>query len=54
MADQENDKNIQRDPKQINSRYDPEKEIPDPEHVERDRQQAERVYGEDERKTPAA
>lgn len=54
MADQQNDRNIQRDPKQMNSRYDPEKEIPDPEQVESDRHKAEEIYGENQRKNPAA
>jgi hypothetical protein len=30
------------------SRYDPEFEIPDPEQVERDRQEVEKVYKKDE------
>jgi hypothetical protein len=36
--------------------YDPEFEMPDPEQVEKDRQQAERIYGnnQDEKKNPAA
>ncbi|WP_187148945.1 hypothetical protein [Candidatus Korobacter versatilis] len=36
--------------------YDPEFEIPDPEQVEEDRKEAERIYGDDEKKkkNPAA
>ena len=54
MADQDN--RIDRDEKQINSTYDAEKEIPDPEQVERDRQRAEQEYGgqDQARKNPAA
>lgn len=36
------------------STYDPEKEIPDPEQVEKDRQEAERIYGNQQVKKPAA
>ena len=36
------------------STRDPEFEIPDPEQVERDREQAERLYGEQVKKKPAA
>jgi hypothetical protein len=50
MADE-----INRDPKQIDSTYDPEHEIPDPEQVERNRQRAENEYREqNEKKNPAA
>lgn len=52
MADENN--NIERDEKQINSRYDPEKEIPDPEQVERNREQARQQYGDENSKDPAA
>lgn len=52
MAD---DNKVNRSPEQIESRYDPEKEIPDPEQVEKDRQQAEKTYGEREKRDePAA
>ena len=36
------------------STHDPEFEMPDPEQVKRDIEQAERLYGEDEKKKPAA
>jgi hypothetical protein len=36
------------------SRYDPEHEIPDPDRVNQDIQEAEKVYRKDERKKPAA
>ena len=50
MADE-----IKRDPKQIDSTYDPEHEMPDPEQVGRDREQAEYEYREkNEKKNPAA
>jgi hypothetical protein len=34
--------------------YDPEFEIPDPEQVEKDREQAKKIYGDQEKKNPAA
>ena len=35
--------------------FDPEFEMPDPEQVEKDRKEAEKVYGDkDEKKNPAA
>jgi hypothetical protein len=47
-----------RDPKSNSNPkegYDPEFEMPDPEQVEKDRAQAEKIYGEDdEDKEPAA
>ncbi len=36
---------IRRSEEQVNSRYDAEKEIPDPEQVDEDIQEAERDYG---------
>lgn len=36
------------------SRYDPEQEIPDPNRVDQDIEEAEKVYRKDERKKPAA
>lgn len=36
------------------SRYDPELEIPDPDQVEEDIERAEKEYGKDQRKKPAA
>jgi hypothetical protein len=38
----------------IDDPRDPEFEIPDPEQVERDREEAERLYDEQRRKDPAA
>jgi hypothetical protein len=35
-----------RTDKQIDNRIDPEKVIPDPEQVERDRKEAEKIYGD--------
>jgi hypothetical protein len=49
MAENEN-------PKQPNNRegYDPEFEMPDPDQVEKDRQEAEKIYGDKNKKNPAA
>jgi hypothetical protein len=46
-----------QDPKQTNNRegYDPEFEMPDPEQVEKDRAEAEKIYGDQQKKkNPAA
>ena len=41
--------------KRAESTHDPEHEMPDPEQVDRDREQAERLYGDrDKNKKPAA
>lgn len=40
--------------KRAESTRDPEFEMPDPEQVERDREQAERMYREEQRRKPAA
>ena len=52
--DQELDEEERR--KRAESTHDPEFEIPDPEQVQRDREQAERLYGNQEKedKKPAA
>lgn len=43
------------DPKKNREGYDPEFEMPDPEQVEEDREQAEEIYGEEnEKRDPAA
>ncbi len=34
--------------------YDPEFEMPDPEQVEKDRKEAEKIYGNQDKKNPAA
>jgi hypothetical protein len=41
---------IRRDPRQTNSTRDPEFEIPDPEQIERDIEEAEELYRKQERK----
>ncbi len=51
MADENK---AERSQEQLNSTYDAEKEIPDPEQVEKDRQRAEQEYGNKDRKNPAA
>ncbi len=46
-----------QDPKQtdnLREGYDPEFEIPDPDQVERDRKEAEKLYKNDQDKKPAA
>ncbi len=45
-----------RQPDKNREGYDPEFEIPDPEQVEKDRKEAEKIYGEgnEGRKNPAA
>jgi hypothetical protein len=45
-----------QDPKQPNNRegYDPEFEMPDAEQVEKDRAEAEKIYGDKNKKNPAA
>jgi hypothetical protein len=49
MADQ-NDRNqdnsAQRSDEQIENRIDPEREMPDPEQVEQDRKESEKIYGD--------
>jgi hypothetical protein len=37
---------VNRSDEQIENRIDPEREIPDPEQVERDRKEAEKIYGD--------
>ncbi len=49
MADSKKD-DVERSDEQLKSRYDAEKEIPDPEQVERDRKDAEKIYGNQDRK----
>ncbi len=50
MADQHNPQ-----PDKNREGYDPEFEMPDPEQVEKDREEAERTYGDDQqKKNPAA
>jgi len=41
-------------PDQNREGYDPEFEIPDPDQVEKDRAEAERIYGNEQKKDPAA
>ena len=41
---------IRRDPAQVNNTRDPEFEIPDPEQVEADIEEAERLYREQRKK----
>ncbi len=41
---------IRRSDEQLNSRRDPEKEMPDPEQVEQDRERAKQEYGDQEKK----
>jgi hypothetical protein len=51
MADPKNKvEPIHRDPSQANSTHDPEFEIPDPEQVEEDMEEAERLYREQRKK----
>ena len=47
-----NEKNAQ--PDKNREGYDPEFEMPDPEQVDKDRREAERIYGDDKKKDPAA
>lgn len=42
------------DPKNNREGYDPEFEMPDPEQVDEDIEQAEKLYRDDESKEPAA
>lgn len=37
---------VNRNDEQIENRIDPERVIPDPEQVERDRKEAEKIYGD--------
>jgi hypothetical protein len=54
MADKDRNQNVQQDdydrPRGEKSRYDAEKEIPDPQQVERDIAEAEREYGDNKGK----
>ena len=55
MGDTRNSQSDEERRKRAESTHDPEFEMPDPEQVDRDREQAERQYREDEkRKKPAA
>ncbi|MGH9522777.1 MAG: hypothetical protein ACRD3E_09625 [Terriglobales bacterium] len=55
MGDTRNPQDEQERRKRAESTHDPEFEMPDPEQVDRDREQAERLYGRDEKKKkPAA
>jgi hypothetical protein len=46
---------LRPDPKtDVDNLRDPEFEIPDPEQVEKDREEAERLYNEQKRRDPAA
>ncbi len=46
---------LRPDPKNdVDNLRDPEFEIPDPEQVEKDREEAERLYNEQKRRDPAA
>lgn len=42
----QNSKDIQRSDEQIENRIDSEREVPDPEQVEKDRKEAEKIYGD--------
>jgi hypothetical protein len=37
---------VERSDEQVENRIDPEKVIPDPEQVEKDRKEAEKIYGD--------
>jgi hypothetical protein len=47
MADDKSQKDqVKRSDEQLENRIDPEKVIPDPEQVERDRKEEEEIYGD--------
>jgi hypothetical protein len=50
----DSDTTASNEDKRRSGTYDPELEMPDPEQVERDRQEQEKIYGEDEPRNPAA
>jgi len=50
----DSDTTASNEDKQRSGTYDPEFEIPDPEQVERDRQEQEKIYRDDESRNPAA
>jgi hypothetical protein len=49
--DPKKDQQIRRDPKPKNSTRDPEFDIPDPEQIERDIEEAEELYRRQDRKS---
>jgi len=54
MGDTRNTVSDEERRKRAESTHDPEFEMPDPEQVDRDIEQAERMYREDQKKKPAA
>ena len=54
MGDTRNPQDEQERRKRAESTHDPEFEMPDPEQVERDREQAERLYRDEQKRKPAA
>jgi len=54
MGDTRNTLSDEERRKRAESTHDPEFEMPDPEQVDRDIEQAERMYREDQKKKPAA
>ncbi len=49
-SDRDAKNEIRRSDEQLNSRRDPEKEMPDPEQVEQDRERAKQEYGDQDKK----